>query len=78
MRILVADDAPFIQEILKVLISESGSQLVGVAQSGREAVQMCQSLQPDLVLMDLIMPDMSGIEATKKYSSSHPRCEWLQ
>lgn len=72
MNVLVADDAPFIQEILKVLILEEGAHIVGFANSGREALELALKFKPDLIFMDLVMPDMSGIEATKKIVEALP------
>ena len=62
--ILVADDAPFIREIVRVIALKNGIDVVGEAADGHEAVQLALALRPDVILMDIIMPRKSGIEAT--------------
>jgi DNA-binding NarL/FixJ family response regulator len=66
LRVLVVDDSPVFRESLgEFLKQHSEIQLVGTAASGREAVKMVEELSPDLVIMDLIMPEMNGLEATR-------------
>lgn len=65
--VLIADDAPFIRDILSHLIEKSHPEIKIIeADSGAEAVVAFESHKPDLVFMDIVMPKISGIEATKK------------
>ncbi len=63
--ILVVDDVPFVRETLKKILSAAHFQVVGEATTGRQAVDMYVKLRPDFVTMDVVMPEMSGIEATR-------------
>ena len=69
-RILLADDHKILRDGLKSLIeSHMGYTVVGEADDGREACRLAKKLKPDIVIMDLTMPDMNGIEATQKIVS---------
>lgn len=74
VRVLVADDHVFYREGVKTLIATRSDEVVvvGEAGSGEEAIELCSSLDPDVVLMDLQMPGMGGIAATKRLSESRP------
>src|SRR4051794_8749940 len=73
LRILVVDDHPaFVEGLRSLLASASALEVVGTADSGGEAVAMAADLLPDVVLMDLHMPGMNGIEATKRIVTSSP------
>jgi response regulator NasT len=63
LRIVVADDELDMRDYFRKSLSRLGHQVVGVAQTGRELVEQCQALQPDLMITDIKMPDMDGIEA---------------
>ena len=65
-RILIVDDALFMRNMLRNIFSESGFEVVGEAQNGNEAVDKFRELQPDLVTMDIVMPEKNGIEALKE------------
>ncbi len=65
VRVLIAEDNYLVGETIKVMLEEIGYVVVGRTMNGREAVEMTQSLQPDVVLMDIKMPDMDGLEATR-------------
>lgn len=72
IRLIIADDHPVVREGLRaVLDSEADVEVVGEAGDGREALQLVESLQPDLVLMDLQMPDMDGVAATRRIGRDH-------
>jgi two-component system, response regulator PdtaR len=63
MRILVADDETRMQAYYRTVLVAAGHEVVGVATTGRELVEQCGKLAPDLVISDIKMPDMDGIEA---------------
>jgi response regulator NasT len=63
LRIVVADDEPDMRDYFRKCLTRLGHQVVGVAQNGRELVEMCRGLQPDLVITDIKMPEMDGIDA---------------
>ena len=66
IRVLVADDQPLVRDGLAAIIgSDADLELVGEAATGREAVARCRELRPDVVVMDIRMPEMDGIEATR-------------
>jgi two-component system, NarL family, nitrate/nitrite response regulator NarL len=72
-RVLVADDHPLARAAIHSLLeNDSSFQLVGEAKDGQEAVQLCHQLQPDIVLMDIKMPHMNGLEATRHIKKAYP------
>ncbi|MGE4445807.1 MAG: response regulator [Synergistaceae bacterium] len=72
IRILLADDHVLFREGLKSLLTkESDMDLVGLASNGEEAVKMADSLKPDVILMDVTMPNINGIQATERIMSNH-------
>lgn len=73
MRIVIADDHALFTEGLKNLLQARGYEVTGIARDGLEAFQMAKTLQPDLMLIDIIMPHCDGLEATKLISANYPR-----
>jgi two-component system, chemotaxis family, chemotaxis protein CheY len=71
-KILVVDDAPFIRELVRTILEKHGHQIVGEAVDGQHGVEQALKLRPDVILMDLIMPRKSGIEATREIMQSWP------
>jgi len=73
IRLLIADDQTITRTGLQSLLSaQAGLEIVGEAKDGAEAVELATSLQPDLILMDLRMPVMNGIEATRRIHRASP------
>lgn len=62
-RVLIADDHGIIVEGLRLYLQRDGIDVVGVAQTGRQAIELVQALKPDVVLLDIRMPDMDGLQA---------------
>ena len=65
-NILICDDAAFMRMMIKDILTKDGYQVVGEAANGAEGVEKYSQLKPDLVMMDITMPEMNGIEALKK------------
>jgi len=73
IRVLITDDQDIIRQGLSVILKhQPGMEVVGTAANGREAVRLVGIVQPDVVLMDLKMPEMNGVLATRKIVSQHP------
>jgi two-component system chemotaxis response regulator CheY len=72
-KILIADDLSFMRMIQKEILTERGYTIVGEATDGREAVEKFKSLHPDLVLLDITMPNMNGLEAMRKIFALEPK-----
>lgn len=71
-RILIVDDAAFMRMMIKDIVTRNGYEVVGEASNGREAVESYKLHRPDLVTMDITMPDMNGIEGVKAICSVDP------
>jgi two-component system chemotaxis response regulator CheY len=71
-RILIADDASFMRQMIREIIEPAGYEVVGEAANGIEAMEQYDALMPDLVTMDIVMPKRSGIDAVKGILAKHP------
>ncbi len=71
--VLICDDAIFMRTVLGDILREAGFDVVGEAETGTEAVAKYRELQPDLVTMDIVMPDMGGIDAVREIIKEHPK-----
>jgi two-component system chemotaxis response regulator CheY len=71
-KVLIVDDAIFMRTMIADILKGAGFEVVGEASSGVEAVQMYKDLKPDLVTMDIVMPDMGGIDAVREIVKDDP------
>ncbi|MBD3109433.1 response regulator [Bacillus sp. AGMB 02131] len=71
-RILIVDDAAFMRMMIKDILTKNGFEVVGEAADGAQAVSLYQELKPDLVTMDITMPEMDGITALKEIKAANP------
>ena len=71
-NILICDDAAFMRMMIKDILTKNGYNVVGEAENGAKAVEKYQELKPDLVLMDITMPEMDGIQALKAIKAADP------
>ena len=78
INILLADDHTIVRQGLKLILSaHSDLHVVGEAANGKEAVELAAKLKPDIVLLDVAMPELNGIEATRKMVEANPRLRVL-
>ena len=75
--VLVCDDAIFMRTMISDILSQAGFEVVGEAESGVQAVEKYRQLKPDLVTMDIVMPDMGGIEAVREICKTDPDAKIL-
>lgn len=71
-KVLVVDDAAFMRMMIKDILKKNGYEVVGEASTGKEAIEKYEALKPDLVLMDITMPEMDGIQALKRIRKGDP------
>lgn len=71
-NVLICDDAAFMRMMIKDILSKNGYNVAGEAENGAKAVEKYAELKPDLVLMDITMPEMDGIQALKQIKASDP------
>ena len=77
-KVLVVDDHAFMRvAIIAILTRDSSLEVVGEAKDGQEAIERCRELHPDLILMDVSMPRMDGLEATRKLKAQSPETSIL-
>jgi len=78
MRVIIVDDQELMRQGLTMILSrDEGIEVVAQGSNGLEAVTLCDTHQPDVVLMDIRMPEMNGVEATKAIKAKHPQIQIL-
>lgn len=74
-NILIVDDAKFMRMTLSNILRKANHEIVGEAANGRDAIELYRETMPDLVTMDITMPEMSGIEAVKEIKKEFPQAK---
>ncbi|MBG9450410.1 chemotaxis protein CheY [Cytobacillus firmus] len=74
-RILIVDDAKFMRVTLSSILKKADHEIVGEGETGKEAVDLFVNLKPDLVMMDITMPEMSGLEAVREIKRDNPNAK---
>ncbi|MBG9445564.1 response regulator [Cytobacillus firmus] len=74
-RILIVDDAKFMRVTLSSILKKADHEIVGEGENGKEAVDLFVNLKPDLVMMDITMPEMSGLEAVREIKRDNPNAK---
>lgn len=74
-RVLVVDDAAFMRMMVKEILTKNGYEVAGEAENGQKAIEKYKELTPDLVIMDITMPEVDGIEAVKKIKAEDPEAK---
>lgn len=74
-NVLICDDAAFMRMMIKDILSKNGYTVAGEAENGAKAVEKYAEVKPDLVLMDITMPEMDGIQALKKIKAADPSAQ---
>lgn len=70
--ILIVDDAAFMRMMIKDVLTKNGYNIAGEAENGQKAIEKYNELSPDLVIMDITMPEVDGIQAVKAITKEHP------
>ncbi|RLI75831.1 two-component system response regulator [Archaeoglobales archaeon] len=74
-KVLIVDDTAFMRKLLRNILFSGGFDIVGEAENGKQAVELYKQHKPDLVTMDIVMPEMNGIEALKQIKSIDPQAK---
>ena len=72
MRVLIVDDEPDVRLLLRTQLENAGYEVAGEAADGAEAVERCEETSPDVVILDLLMPRVTGFEAIPRLRTKHP------
>jgi two-component system chemotaxis response regulator CheY len=75
--VLVCDDAPYMRKLVVRILEQGGFEIVGEAETGREAVEKYQILRPDLVTMDIVMRELGGLDAVRAIKEFDPKARIL-
>lgn len=76
-KVLIVDDAIFMQKVLSDMMIDIGNEVVATASNGREALKKAKQFNPDIITLDITMPDMDGISALKELKQINPRFKIL-
>lgn len=76
-RVMLVDDASFMRMMLKNILVGAGYEVIGEAENGAKAIEQFKTLKPDLVIMDIIMPEMGGIDAVREIIKANPSAKIL-
>lgn len=74
-RILIADDAAFMRKVLQSILIKGGFEIAGEAENGKQAISKYRELKPDLITMDITMPELDGIGAVKEIIKEFPNAK---
>ena len=74
-KVLIVDDAAFMRISIKNMLTKNGYEVIGEAENGAAGVEMYKDLQPDIVTMDITMPEMSGLDALKEIMKQDPKAK---
>ena len=74
-RVLIVDDAAFMRISIKNMLTKNGYEVVGEAENGLVAIELYKELRPDIVTMDITMPEMSGLDALKEIQKLDPQAK---
>ncbi|PCI38124.1 MAG: response regulator [Elusimicrobia bacterium] len=77
MRVIIVDDNDYIRSLLEYLLQQAHHEIVGQAATGQQALELCASAQPDLITLDMSLPDMTGFEVLPKLHANHPHLKIL-
>lgn len=75
IRVLIVDDAAFMRMVIRGLLEKNGMEVVGEAENGAEGIKRYFELKPDIVTMDITMPEMDGIQALKAIRQQDPKAK---
>lgn len=70
-KILIVDDAPIMRLMIKDILEANGFEILGEAENGKQAVEMCEALKPNVVTLDIVMPEMDGIETLRNIKEKY-------
>lgn len=70
--VLVVDDSAFMRNMLKNIITQAGAEVVGEASDGQQAIDKANELNPQIIFLDIMMPNVNGLDALKQIKSQHP------
>jgi len=74
-KVLIVDDAAFMRISIKNMLTKNGYEIIGEAENGAIGVELYKELQPDIVTMDITMPEMSGLDALKEIIKTDPQAK---
>ena len=74
-RILIVDDSFYMRTMLKNMLTDAGYEVVGEAANGAQALEMAASTSPDLITLDVILPDNTGLDVLKSLRQMQPSCQ---